>query len=169
MDFSPNVTPDEELDTWERLAKKDDCISNGRFVEEDIQAMCRRIRKAEAALAEIAGARALGSDSVSRAQTEALISIARRRLPEVQESKQVADAVAEVYEGAIAPGMRFVWEPAMAHARCLVEVRRVLRRRDGNDNWICAAKVGSSDDPSWNEESRFREAVIPVTGTVAAN
>lgn len=50
MSIIPTLTADQELDEWEKLAKMDDCIINGRFVPGDLRAMVKRLRKAEAAL-----------------------------------------------------------------------------------------------------------------------
>lgn len=159
MNITPTLTAAEELDEWEKLAQMDDCISSGRFVPGDLRAMVKRLRKAEAALGKIAEARVHGTpDRTSAAQVEAMIDIAKAGLSsEAEDAAQVQTG----YTGPINPGMRFVWEPNNPRARCVIKVERMVIKH-GGENRIYTSVVGSSDDPVWNEESRFREAVIPI-------
>lgn len=73
------------------------------------------------------------------------------------------------YEGPIEKGMRFLWEPMKPHA---TEHLIVIERRINEDDemwittraWVATSKVdgGYTGQTCWNDESRFREAVIPV-------
>jgi hypothetical protein len=67
------------------------------------------------------------------------------------------------YTGPIGPGMRFEWERDKPHARCTVTVTRVVKRPHAD------TQVYTQDDrfvkaprEVWNDESRFREAVVPL-------
>lgn len=64
------------------------------------------------------------------------------------------------YHGPIEAGMTFVWEPNKPHARKVVTVLRVDRSHHD-------ARIWTSEEV-WNEESRFREAVVDVTDLVKA-
>jgi len=177
MDKYPTLTAAEELDQWENLAKMDDCISDGRLVPADIRAMVCRLRTAETALRLITRTKVMGaSDATSRAQIEALIDMAKLGLPiggelarrEVEKEIEAAEPV-EIYQGPITPGMRFVCMPHNPGARCIIEVVKVVPENERHEAKIFTCIPGSVVDPVWNDESRFREACIPVDGTVAAN
>lgn len=60
-----------------------------------------------------------------------------------------------LYQGPIKEGMRFIWEPNREHAREVVNVVRIQdREHDEPAIWTC--------NKVWNEESRFREAVVAL-------
>lgn len=113
------------------------------------------------------------------------------RLPEIPEAYldrrgvvhlKGADGLERTYEGPIEPGEVFAWEPDIPTARQLVIVcqvddalgdeRRIwtldlnspLRGRP--DRWKAAmrhtARSFIDGAPTWNDESRFREAVVPT-------
>ena len=71
------------------------------------------------------------------------------------------------YDGPIEEGMRFVWEGDRPTARCVVEVvgfgefggERTIRGKV-----VEAGPLSELDSIAWNEESRFREAVVPFGG-----
>lgn len=80
------------------------------------------------------------------------------------------------YKGRINPGDVFAWEPDLPHARELVVVTRIST--PDNDKVIVHARGSAvisggheqriwtrsidGDDEFWNDESRFREAVVPT-------
>lgn len=163
MTTGPIQTSAEELENWDRVAAHPNCIERRYFSRKDILAMLWRIRRAEAALTEIAKSRVLGHpDETSRAQINAIIEIAKAGLPGEMEC---AAQIKSGYTGPIEVGMRFVWEPELPPARCLIEVAKVVPVL-GGDSKIFTFVPGSVVDPVWNEESRFREAVIPVKGQI---
>lgn len=171
----PSLTAAEELDQWENLAQMDDCISNGRFVPEDLRAMVLRLRAAEATLSTIAGARILGTpDRTARAQVEALIDLAKLGLPGSTGLPSAVglvteeDAPIEIYQGPIAQGMRFVWMPHQPLARRCLEVTKVIPENSRHEAKIYTCEFGQKDTSEiWNDESRFREACIPVVGEIS--
>ena len=81
-----------------------------------------------------------------------------------------------LYKGPINPGDVFAWEPDLPHARELVVVTRITG--PGEDQTIehalgVAVLSGGheqrvwtrpldGDEEVWNDESRFREAVVPT-------
>lgn len=73
------------------------------------------------------------------------------------------------YDGPIEQGMRFLWEGDKAHARCVVSVtgfgqvdgERTIR---GVVEQVGPTTISAIGEENWNEESRFREAVVPFGG-----
>lgn len=76
-----------------------------------------------------------------------------------------ADDQSKDYDGKIEVGQEFIWEPDKPHARAIIKVTEIKASgpEDGPDDeiWIGSKTVGD-DQTYWNEESRFREAVIPA-------
>ena len=70
------------------------------------------------------------------------------------------DGYLGLYRGEIEVGMTFIWEPNKPHARQIVKVVRIDRSHDDARIW-----TGSV----WNEESRFREAVVDVSDIIESN
>ena len=74
-----------------------------------------------------------------------------------------------MYDGKIEPGMQFEWEPSKPHAHAGVEVTEV-KTVDGDR--LVYAKVlwgkGEKDKIYWNDMSRFREAVQPMSPAFTA-
>lgn len=68
------------------------------------------------------------------------------------------DGYLGLYRGEIEVGMTFIWEPNKPHARQVVKVVRIDRAHDDARIWT-SAEV-------WNEESRFREAVVDVSDII---
>lgn len=68
------------------------------------------------------------------------------------------DGYLGLYRGEIEVGMTFIWEPNKPRARQVVKVVRIDRAHDDARIWT-SAEV-------WNEESRFREAVIDVSDII---
>lgn len=72
------------------------------------------------------------------------------------------------YEGPIEVGMTFLWEPMKPHATVHIKVASVVDNGEEKwietRSWVARDKVsgGYDGDPGWNDEGRFREAVIPV-------
>lgn len=60
------------------------------------------------------------------------------------------------YHGPIEPGMWFVWEPGVRHAECVVVVTK-LSYHNGDSLIYTKDPHGET---YWNDESRFREAVV---------
>jgi hypothetical protein len=86
--------------------------------------------------------------------------------------RDAGDAAFRWYAGEIAPGEIFAWEPDLPHARELVLVTRVIGDAASGDRRIytrglddrAPKALGSTPHvlERWNEESRFREAVVPT-------
>lgn len=69
------------------------------------------------------------------------------------------DGYLGLYEGEIEVGMTFVWEPNKPHARQVVTVVHVTEpEHDERKIW--------TSETVWNDESRFREAVVDVTDII---
>lgn len=68
------------------------------------------------------------------------------------------DGYLGLYKGKIEVGMTFIWEPNKANARQIVTVSRIDYSHTDPRIWTSA--------DVWNEESRFREAVVDVTDIV---
>jgi hypothetical protein len=69
------------------------------------------------------------------------------------------------YAGPIEPGEIYAWEPDLPHARQLMLVTRVANRApDEPAIWCAPIADGQAqhDKAVWNDESRFREAVVPT-------
>lgn len=64
-----------------------------------------------------------------------------------------------LYQGEIEVGMTFIWEPNKPPARQVVTVIRVT------DSDHDERKIWTSEDV-WNDESRFREAVVDVSDII---
>lgn len=67
------------------------------------------------------------------------------------------------YAGPICPGDVYAWEPELPHARELCVVIRIADR-DGAEPAIFTRALHSAGlrREIWNDESRFREAVVPT-------
>lgn len=64
-----------------------------------------------------------------------------------------------LYEGEISVGMTFIWEPNKPHAREVVTVARITEpEHDERKIW--------TSETVWNDESRFREAVVDVSDII---
>jgi hypothetical protein len=81
------------------------------------------------------------------------------------------------YTEVILPGMIFAWEPDLPHARCLLIVTKItgpqptfeIKHGRGtavissrHDHLIWSKYFPTREYEVWNDESRFREAVIPT-------
>lgn len=71
----------------------------------------------------------------------------------------------DIYNGPIEVGMLFLWEPFERHARCLIQVTRV-DKPENDEARIFSREVNLPE--SWNDESRFREAVVRVDDLITA-
>lgn len=69
------------------------------------------------------------------------------------------------YAGEIRVGMVFIWEPDNPRSYCRVVVTDIKcsgpEDGPGGERWIRSSEKGDGLG-AWNEESRFREAVVPV-------
>jgi hypothetical protein len=67
-----------------------------------------------------------------------------------------------IYRGPIKNGMAFVWEPDKPHAVAQIEV--IETKYIGADHLVLAKILYGPDvgRAYWNDESRFREAVVPL-------
>ena len=77
-------------------------------------------------------------------------------------------AEAEVgYTGPITAGMEFIWEKDNPHAWARIVVTRVEKPTNDERRIWTKTLQGMSASPvgqeTWNDESRFREAVTPLT------
>ena len=69
------------------------------------------------------------------------------------------DGYLGLYQDEIAVGMTFIWEPNKPHAREVVTVTRITEfEHDERKIW--------TSDTIWNDESRFREAVVDVSDII---
>jgi hypothetical protein len=61
--------------------------------------------------------------------------------------------------------MRFVWEPGRPRAFAVIEVTKVRPAKDDETciwtRTVRGGAVNRVDMETWNEEGRFREAVVP--------
>lgn len=68
-------------------------------------------------------------------------------------------------QGEIKPGQEFVWEPIVPEARERCRVTRVIDRGSVHQNTIFSVCPEDSNPVEChNDESRFREACIRITG-----
>lgn len=65
----------------------------------------------------------------------------------------------EPYAGEIKVGDEFMWEPDLPHAREPIVVTKIDETQNGRIIWSQSTRPSAT--PTWNEESRFREAVVP--------
>ena len=68
----------------------------------------------------------------------------------------------DLLEGQIEIGQKFIWEPNLPHAYCRLIVTDITQDRWG-DGIIWSRDLDKKNSkPTWNNESRFREACVRV-------
>lgn len=159
------------------MAERDDCIEDWSKANDRIKALegalgwyaeqtslCRLIHSegdvGRNALANDGGDLARAALAASRAASDCQ----QRDLVTAEAAQPVTVQDTPLYQGPILVGMEFVWEPNNSRSRENIIVTKVVARAD--DETMIFSRIagpkGLKATEGWNDESRFREAVVPA-------